>query len=85
MYHCIPVGGIQIQIFIHSYQDCLVPDVFNYVITKLVQDIEYFKTYIDDMLILTNNIAQLQKPSTQIINDYSKTLNRWYESEYLKI
>jgi hypothetical protein len=31
-----------------------VPDVFQNVISTLVQDMEYFKTYLDDSLILTN-------------------------------
>jgi hypothetical protein len=30
----------------HGYQDCLV---------KLVQDMEYVKTYLDDLLMLTNS------------------------------
>jgi hypothetical protein len=56
MYHCIPMAHrkIQIQILTHGYQDCLDPDVFQNVMSKLVQDMEYFKTYRDDLLILTN-------------------------------
>jgi hypothetical protein len=38
----------------HGYQDCLDPDVFQNVMSKLVQDMEYVKTYLDDLLILTN-------------------------------
>jgi hypothetical protein len=30
------------------------PDVFQNVMSKLVQDMEYVKTYLDDLLILTN-------------------------------
>jgi hypothetical protein len=30
--------------------------VFQYVMSKLVQDMEYVETYLDDLLILTNNI-----------------------------
>jgi hypothetical protein len=48
-------GKIQIQIITHGYQDCLVPDVFQNVISKLVQDMEYVKTYLDELLILTNS------------------------------
>jgi hypothetical protein len=48
-------GEIQIQTLTHGYQDCLVPDVFQNVISKLVQDMEYVKTYLDDLLILTNS------------------------------
>jgi hypothetical protein len=28
MYHCIPLGKIQIQTLTHGYQHCLVPDIF---------------------------------------------------------
>jgi hypothetical protein len=55
MYHCIPMGKIQIQTLTHGYQDCLVPYVFQNVMSKLVQDMEYVKTYLDDLLILTNS------------------------------
>jgi hypothetical protein len=55
MYHCIPMGKIQIQTLTHGYQDCLVPDVFQNVMSKLVQDMENDKTYLDDLLILTNS------------------------------
>jgi hypothetical protein len=47
-------GKIQIQTLTHGYQDCLVPDVFQKVMSKLVQDMEYVKTYLDDLLTLTN-------------------------------
>jgi hypothetical protein len=33
----------------------IAPDVFQNVMSKLVQDMEYVKTYLDDLLILTNN------------------------------
>jgi hypothetical protein len=57
MYHCIPMVKIQIQTLTHGYQDWLVPDVFQSVMSKLVQDMEYVKTiyYIDDLLILKNS------------------------------
>jgi hypothetical protein len=47
---------IQTQTHTHGYQDFLVPDVFQNVMSKLVQDMEYVKTvsYLDDLLILTN-------------------------------
>jgi hypothetical protein len=48
-------GKIQIQTLNHEYQDCHDPDVFQNVMSKLVQDMEYVKTYLDDLLILTNN------------------------------
>jgi hypothetical protein len=48
MYHCIPMeyGKIQIQTLTHGYQDCLIPDVFQNVMSKLFQDMEYIKTTI---------------------------------------
>jgi hypothetical protein len=48
MYHCIPMvhGKIQIQTLTHGYQDCLDPVVFQNVMSKLVQDMEYVKTII---------------------------------------
>jgi dihydroorotate dehydrogenase len=42
----------------------IAPDVFQNVMSKLVQDMEYVKTYLDDLLILTNRIKKLQRPST---------------------
>jgi hypothetical protein len=46
------MGKIQIQMLTHGYQDCLIPDVFQNIMSKLVQDMEYVKTYLDDFLIL---------------------------------
>jgi hypothetical protein len=42
MYNCIPIahGKIQIQTITHGYQDCVVPDVFQKVMSKLVQGME---------------------------------------------
>jgi hypothetical protein len=48
-------GIIQIQTLTHGYQDYLVSDVFQNVMYKLVQDTEYVKTYLDDLLMLTNS------------------------------
>jgi hypothetical protein len=56
MYHCIFMEEIQISTLAHGYQDFLVPDSFQNVMSKLVQDMEYVKTYLDDLLILTNDI-----------------------------
>jgi hypothetical protein len=42
----------------------IAPDAFQYIMSKLVQDMEYIKTYLDDLLILTNRMEQLQRPST---------------------
>ena len=33
----------------------IAPDVFQNVMSKLTQELEYVKTYLDDLLILTNN------------------------------
>jgi hypothetical protein len=33
----------------------IAPDVFENAMSKLVQDMEYVKTYLDDLLILTNS------------------------------
>jgi hypothetical protein len=59
MYHCIPMahGKIKIKMLTHGYQDCLDPDVFQNVMSKLVQDMEYVKTYLDDLLILTIEVT----------------------------
>jgi hypothetical protein len=46
---------MQIQTLTHGYQDCQYPDVFQNFMSKLVQDMEYVKTYLDDLLILTNS------------------------------
>jgi hypothetical protein len=48
-------GKIQIQTLTHGYQDCHYLDVFQNVMSKLVHDMEYVKTYLDDLLILTNS------------------------------
>jgi hypothetical protein len=46
---------MQMQTLIHGYQDCLVPEVFKSVMSKLVLYVEYVKIFLDDLLILTNN------------------------------
>jgi hypothetical protein len=48
MYRCIPVSHekIHIQSLTHGYQDCLDPDIFQNVMSKLVQGMEYVKTII---------------------------------------
>jgi hypothetical protein len=73
------VGGkIQIQTLIHGYQDCLIPDVFQNVMSKLVQDMEYVKTYLDDLLILTNRNSSFKDHllKLEMRNGSSKTLNQ---------
>jgi hypothetical protein len=54
MYHCIPMGKLQIQTLILGYQYCLDPDVFQNVMSNFVQDMEYINTYLDDLFILTD-------------------------------
>jgi hypothetical protein len=49
------MGKIQIKMLTNGYQDCLDADNFQNVMSKLVQDMEYVKTYLDDLLILTNS------------------------------
>jgi hypothetical protein len=46
MYHCILMdyGKIQIKTLTHGYQDCMIPDVFQNFISKLVRDMEYVET-----------------------------------------
>jgi hypothetical protein len=45
---------IQIQALTHGYQDLLVSLVFQNVMSKLAQDMEFVKTYLDNFFILTN-------------------------------
>jgi hypothetical protein len=40
------IGKIQIQTLTHGYQDCLHPDVFQNVMSTLVQDMKYVETTI---------------------------------------
>jgi hypothetical protein len=37
---------MQVQTLTHGYQDCLIPDIFQNVMSELVQDMEYVNTYI---------------------------------------
>jgi hypothetical protein len=48
---------IEIQILFHGYQDCLIQDAFQKVMSVFIQDMEYVETidYLDDWLILTNS------------------------------
>jgi hypothetical protein len=54
MHNRIPMRKMQIQTLTHGYQDCLLPDIFQNVMSKFFQDMEYVKTYLDVLLILTN-------------------------------
>jgi dihydroorotate dehydrogenase len=53
MYHCIPMGKYKYKRLPMGIK--IAPDVFQIVMSKLVQDMEYVKTYLDDLLILTNS------------------------------
>jgi hypothetical protein len=57
MHHCIPMayGKIQMQTLTYEYQDCPEPDVLQNFMSKVFQDMEYVKTYLDDFLMLTNS------------------------------
>jgi hypothetical protein len=52
------MGKIEIQTLTHGYQDCLAPDVFKNIMSKLVQGMDYIKIYLDDLLILTNSSSK---------------------------
>ena len=43
------------------------PDIFQNVMSKLVQDMEYVKTYLDDLLILTNNHFQDHRTKLEMV------------------
>jgi hypothetical protein len=89
MYHCIFIenGKIQLQTLTYGYQDCLDPDIFQYVMSKLVQDMEYVETIscLDDLLILTNCRFKDHLLKLEMRNGSSKTIKRWYESECIVI
>jgi hypothetical protein len=77
VYNYIPMahGKIQIQALNHGFQHC--PRCFQNVMYKLVQDMEYVKTYLDDMLILTNSSFKDHLLKLETRNGSSKTLNQW--------
>jgi hypothetical protein len=87
MYHCIPMAKGKTQIQMHTYgcQDCLVPKVFQNVMSKLIQDMEYFKPniYLDDLLILTNSRFKYHLLKLETV--LARFSNRCYEIEYLQI
>jgi hypothetical protein len=58
MYNCIHIehGIIEIQKLTYGYQYCLLFDVFQKFVSKLVRDMEYDKTNFYDLWILTNSI-----------------------------
>jgi hypothetical protein len=66
IYNCISMtyGKIQIPRLTHGYRDFLNPDVFQNVMSKLVQDMEYVKTIILPWWLVNTNKYQLQRPST---------------------
>jgi hypothetical protein len=68
-------GKIQIQTLTHGYQDFLNPDVFQNVMSKLVQDMEYSKTYRsfkDHLLKLEMVLARLSTAGMRVNISKSK-------------
>jgi hypothetical protein len=61
------------------------PDFFQNVMSKLVQDIEYIKTCLDDLLLLKSRSFKDHLLKLEMRNGSSKTLNRWDESEHFQI
>jgi dihydroorotate dehydrogenase len=55
MYHCIPMVDGKYKCKRLPMGIKIAPDVFQNVMSKLVQDMEYVKTYLDDLLILANS------------------------------
>jgi hypothetical protein len=53
MYHFIPMRKHKYKSFPIGIK--IAPDVFQTVMSKLVQDMEYVKTYLDDLLMQTNS------------------------------
>jgi hypothetical protein len=77
-------GKIQIQTLTLGYQDGLIPDVFQIIMSNFVQDMEYFETYLDDLLILTNNKVKYHLLMLEMFGSRN-TLNHWDENEHLQI
>jgi hypothetical protein len=50
------MGKIQIQTLTHGFQDCLVPDVFQNVMSKLVRGMEYGKTNFLPLFFVDTNV-----------------------------
>jgi hypothetical protein len=73
-YKCLPMG-IKISAF---------PDVFQNVMSKLslTQDMECTKTYLDDLLILSNNNFKDHLLKLQMV---LARLTYWYESQCIQI
>jgi dihydroorotate dehydrogenase len=76
MYHCIPMVHGKIKYKRLPMGIKIAPDVFQNVISKLVQDMEYVKTYLDDLLILTNISFKDHLLKLETRSGSSKTLNR---------
>jgi hypothetical protein len=55
MYHCIPMEDRKYKYKQSPMGIKIAPDVFQKVMSKFVQDIEYVKTYLNDLLIPTNS------------------------------
>jgi hypothetical protein len=59
------MGKIQIKMLTHGYQGC--PRCFQNFMSKLVQDMEYVKTYLDDLLILTNTSFKINLLKLEVV------------------
>jgi hypothetical protein len=91
MCQCIPMEKIQIQMLTHGYQDCLVPDVFQNIMSKIAQDMEYVETiyYLDDLLMLTyssfsfkDHVLKIKLNGTHLINRPLIKLRKILELSY---
>jgi hypothetical protein len=55
MYRCTPMAFGKYKYKRLPMGIKIAPDIFQDVMSKLVQDMEYVKTYLDDLMIITNN------------------------------
>jgi hypothetical protein len=53
--------------------------------SKLVQDMEYVKNYLDDLLILTNSSFKDHLLKLEMVLPRLSTDELWYESEHFQI
>jgi hypothetical protein len=61
------------------------PRCFSNIMSKLVQDMEYVKTYLDDLLLLTNSSFKDHLLKLEMVLARLSIRNRWYESEHIQI
>jgi hypothetical protein len=63
----------------------IAPDVFQNVMSKLVQDMEYVKTYLDDLLILTNSSFKDNLLKLEMVLARLSTAGMRVNASYLQI